>query len=247
MSTIQGNLASVGKDLETAQKRAEKVKSGKSATKVANATADVNAANQQWESQAPYVFERLQALDENRVNHLRDVLTQLQTHELDHLEKSRVAAETCLNTLLNVDTTQEISTFVARSSGIRPRSAARQHSRTATNNTLSPPPPARPQDDGASEMSSISAGAPRSVPSPGQLDSHLEQCRLTIKQFKNSDVHHLEDLSGLELLWVDDVKIQSPWIVHRRPKSGRVGLLIHLEEGQVRRTCRQSHRRKLLS
>lgn len=176
MSTIQGNLASVGKDLENAQRRVEKIKSGRSsATKVANATADVDAASQQWESQAPYVFERLQALDENRVNHLRDVLTQLQTHELDHLEKSRVAAESCLNTLLNVDTTDEISTFVARSSGgtspgVRPRSA-RQHSRTATNNTLSPPSTTRPQDDVASEISSISAGAPRSGPSPGQLGS----------------------------------------------------------------------------
>lgn len=169
MSTIQGNLASVGKDLETAQKRVEKVKSGKSSsTKVANATADVDAASQQWESQSPYVFERLQTLDENRVNHLRDVLTQLQTHELDQLEKSRVSAESCLNALLNVDTTDEISAFVARSSGGRPRSA-RQHSRAATNNTLSPPPPVRPHDDGASEISSISAGAPRSGPSPGQL------------------------------------------------------------------------------
>ncbi|MCJ1461765.1 hypothetical protein MMC07_000364 [Pseudocyphellaria aurata] len=166
MSTIQGNLASVAKDLETAQRRAEKIKSGKSsATKIANATADVNAANQMWESQAPYVFERLQALDENRVNHLRDVLTQLQTHELDQLEKSRVAAENCLNTLLNVDTADEISAFIAKSSGSRPQSA-RQHSRTATNSRLSPPHPTRPQDDGASEISSISAEPPRPGPSP---------------------------------------------------------------------------------
>ena len=171
MSTIQGNLASMGKDLETAQKRVEKIKSGRSsAAKVANAKGDVDTANQQWESQAPYVFEQLQALDENRVNHLRDVLTQLQTHELDQLEKSRVAAESCLNALLNVDTTDEISNFVARSSGVRPRSA-RQHSRTATTNTLSPPPPIRQQDDGASEISSISAGVPRAGPSLGQLGS----------------------------------------------------------------------------
>lgn len=170
MSTIQGNLASIGKDFEAAQKRAEKIKSGKSSTtKIANATSDVEAANQQWESQAPYVYERLQALDETRVNHLRDVLTQLQTHELDQLEKNRVAAESCLNALLNVDTTDEISTFVAKSTG-RPRSA-RRHSRNATNNTLSPPPPLRLQDDGASEISNISAGPPRPEPSPGQSAS----------------------------------------------------------------------------
>lgn len=175
MSTIQGNLASVGKDLEIAQKRIEKVKGGKSsATKVSNATSDVQNAAQQWESQAPYVFERLQALDENRVNHLRDVLTQFQTHEIDQVEKTRIAAEGCLNALLNVDTADEISTFAARMSGARPSLASRQKSRSATNNSLVPPPPIRSHDDGASERSFVSGGAPRSGPIPGLLRSFLQ-------------------------------------------------------------------------
>ena len=118
VSTIQGNLAAVAKDVDGAHKRAAKLSTGKSsANKVANATSDVEAANQQWESQAPYVFEQLQALDEGRVNHLRDVLTQLETHEVDLVERNRITAETCLNVLLNVDTSDEISTFVARISG----------------------------------------------------------------------------------------------------------------------------------
>lgn len=168
MVTIQGNLATVGKDLESAQRKVEKIKGGKSsANKVANATSDVENASQQWESQAPYVFERLQAVDENRVNHLRDALTQLQTHEIDLIEKTRIAAEGCLNALLSVDTSDEISTFVARASAGRPTIATRQKSRTATPSMLAPPLPARPQDDGASEVSSVSPGALRSGLSPG--------------------------------------------------------------------------------
>lgn len=115
MSTIQGNLAAVAKEVESANKKASRLNVGKTSTnKMANATSDVEAANQQWESQAPYVFEQLQALDESRVNHLRDVLTQLETHEVDQVERNRVTAESCLNALLNIETKDEISTFVAR-------------------------------------------------------------------------------------------------------------------------------------
>lgn len=164
MTTIQGNLASLCRDLETTQKKVEKTKSGKPWTsKTANATNDVEHALQQWQSQAPYVFERLQALDENRVNHLRDVLTQLQTHELDQIEKCRIAAEICLNALLNVDTTDEISTFVARYSGGVPSLIPRQRGpMTADKAPQNPPLMVASPDDGASEISSVSVGALRS-------------------------------------------------------------------------------------
>lgn len=150
VSTIQGNLAAVAKEVDGAHKRAAKLSTGKSsANKVANATSDVEAANQQWESQAPYVFEQLQALDEGRVNHLRDVLTQLETHEVDLVERNRITAETCLNALLNVDTSDEISTFVARISGgtggepsIPPRIGGRDMAGSSTDGppTLLQPP-----------------------------------------------------------------------------------------------------------
>ena len=169
MNTIQGNLASVGKDLEVAQKKAEKVKGGKSSTKMANATSDVEMAHQQWESQAPYVFERLQALDETRVNFLRDVLTQLQTHEIDQVEKNRTNAETCLNVLLNVTTADEISNFVAKVSGRRESTSPRLKSRSTTSNVLRPVTPSRAQDDGRSEMSTVSAL--RSASSPCELEA----------------------------------------------------------------------------
>ena len=133
ISTIQGNLAAVAKELDGAQKRAQKLAVGKSSTsKVANATSDVDAANQSWESQAPYVFEQLQALDESRVNHLRDVLTQLETHEVDLVERNRITAESCLNALLNVNTAEEISTFVAQNAGVDSSVRQRVANRSAT-------------------------------------------------------------------------------------------------------------------
>ena len=158
MSTIQGNLAAVSREVETTQKRADKVKGGKSgANKVANASSDFENAHQQWETQAPYVFEQLQALDESRVNHLRDVLTQLETHEVDRIERNRIGAETCLNMILNLNAADEISAFVAHSSSGAP---VRQTSRIASGNTLVASP-SRAGDDGASEKSASSGGALR--------------------------------------------------------------------------------------
>ena len=147
MSTIQGNLAALARDVESAEKKTDKLKSGKSSgkalsNKVATATSDYELAVQQWESQAPYVYEQLQALDEGRVNHLRDVLTQLQTHELDSVTKSRASAETCLNLLLSVNTSDEISAFVAISCSGRPtiHPRAKSQSRSASGNALAVPP-----------------------------------------------------------------------------------------------------------
>ena len=162
MSTIQGNLVAVSRELETSQKRADKLRGGKSgANKVANASSDFENANQQWLTQAPYVFEQLQALDESRVNHLRDVLTQLETHEVDRIERNRIAAETCLNVILNLNTADEISAFVARSSSSAPTIPTRLTSRITSGNTLGLPPPSRGGDDGASERSASSGGALR--------------------------------------------------------------------------------------
>ncbi len=161
MTTIQGNLAAVSREVETTQKRADRIKGGKSVSnKVANASSDFESANQQWETQAPYVFEQLQALDESRVNHLRDVLTQLETHEVDRIERNRIAAETCLNVILNLNTADEVSAFVARSSSGAPVVPMRQTSRTPVGNTLVAPP-SRGGDDGASERSTSSGGALR--------------------------------------------------------------------------------------
>lgn len=157
MSTIQGNLASMAKDIDNAQKKNEKLqgKGSRSTTgKMANASSDLENAQQQWDSQAPYVFETLQSVDETRLNHLRDVLTQYQTHEVDQVEKNRVNAESSLNVLLNVDTADEIRTFALRVlSGKSPRE--RQPSRPTP---LSPSvsSPSVPQADDRSSQRSDS-------------------------------------------------------------------------------------------
>ena len=168
ISTIQGNLASVARDVDTARKRADKTLGGKtSQNKIDNATSDFNVANQQWDSQAPYVFEQLQALDENRVNHLRDVLTQFQTHEVDLVERNRVSAESCLNAILNVNTGDEISTFVAKTSqGAPVAPPPRPKSRSASNQALSVRQRAGSTDDRASAVSGTSAAATRAETIP---------------------------------------------------------------------------------
>lgn len=157
MTTIQGNLGAVAKELDAAQKRVDKIKGGKGHAKnIGDATSGAEAINREWQSQAPYVFEQLQALDESRINHLRDVLTQLQTHEVDQVERNRISAESCLNALLSVDTKEEISAFVARTSAEAPTAQPPSRSRIASGNTLATPVPSRTQDDRASEISATS-------------------------------------------------------------------------------------------
>lgn len=78
----------MAKTQEDAQEKADKLnrKGGKAnAQKVETANSRLQDANQQWDTQSPFVFETLQALDENRLNHLRDVLTQYETLESDQL------------------------------------------------------------------------------------------------------------------------------------------------------------------
>ncbi|CAP92332.1 Pc13g12630 [Penicillium rubens Wisconsin 54-1255] len=121
MPGIQSDLAGLAKNVETAQKKVDKAraKGAKGADKLASEIANAEEVHQQWDSRAPFVYEQLQAVDETRLNHLRDVLTQLETHEVDQVERGRQAAESCLNVLLNVETADEIKTFAARMAGTR--------------------------------------------------------------------------------------------------------------------------------
>lgn len=165
----QNNLASIAKELSAAQKKAEKARGGK---KEGGASSGVDDASRQWESQAPVVFEQLQAVDERRVNHLRDVLTQLQTHEADQVERQRATAESCLNTLLNLETADEIKTFAekiksGRSSLYRSSVAADRPATAGVNAPPMPPPPR--QSDMARRLSSTSGpdrSAAASDPTP---------------------------------------------------------------------------------
>ncbi|KIX04185.1 uncharacterized protein Z518_07739 [Rhinocladiella mackenziei CBS 650.93] len=168
LASTQGNLNSIAKELASAQKKA--AKGGRKADTASTAAED---ASRQWESQAPYVFEQLQALDETRINHLRDVLTQFQTHEVDSIEKSRLSAESCLNALLNLETADEIKTFAARTSGgpstaLRRRSSAAASARPSSPQIRAPPtpPPPRHTEDRQSQRTNSFAGRDRLAPLP---------------------------------------------------------------------------------
>lgn len=162
INTISANLQSMAKELDDAQNQSDKLtrKGGKAnAHKVDQATSRLEAAQQQWESQAPFIFESLQALDEQRINHLRDALTQLVTHEVDQAARTQASAENVLNTLLEVKTDQEIKNFARKTTGGRPKiekrtTSTRQGSVTpAATPSLAPPSMSGRDDDGASEHS----------------------------------------------------------------------------------------------
>ncbi|KAF4168989.1 hypothetical protein CNMCM6936_000400 [Aspergillus lentulus] len=167
MPGIQSDLAALAKSFEANQKKVEKAreKGPKGAEKLAAAISAAEEIREQWDSRAPFVFEQLQAADEGRVNHLRDALTQLQTHESDQVERCRQAAESCLNVLLNVETADEIKTFAAKINGGRPVAPRRQESIPSGGAGAPLAPPPRIQDDAASQRSENS-GPVRTPPAP---------------------------------------------------------------------------------
>ena len=149
MTTTQGNLASMARELDSAREKSDKLtrKGGKASThKVEAATSQFHDAKQQWDSQAPFIFETLQALDEKRLNHLRDVLTQYQTHEADQIERNRAVIEDTLAALLEIDTAQEIRNWSQpnasekAASARRARATSNAGSNAAPASTLRPPP-----------------------------------------------------------------------------------------------------------
>ncbi|KAI9710545.1 MAG: hypothetical protein M1820_002681 [Bogoriella megaspora] len=163
LSTIQGNLTSMAKEVENAQKKSDKLNAQgqkASAAKVANAAQEVDSARSSWHSQAPFVFEKLQQVDESRLNHLRDVLTQFQTHEVDHVERIRQSTESCLNGILSIETADEIKTWALRATRGLPR-MERRYSRPTTGGSLVPtasnipPVPRLPSDAVAPTLSNI--------------------------------------------------------------------------------------------
>lgn len=114
MSTVQGNLQALANDVDKAQQKTEKLRGKGEGSKIASATSELDSARSHWISQAPYHFGNLQSLDEARIGILRDALTQYQTHEMDQIERDRVAGEQCLNVLLNVETADEIKNFASK-------------------------------------------------------------------------------------------------------------------------------------
>lgn len=166
MTTIQGNLAAMARELEDAQDRSDKLskKGGKaSAQKVDVAQSRLQTATNSWDAQSPFIFETLQTLDERRVNHLRDVLTQYQTLEMDNINRNQRSVESTLGLLLEIETAQEIQNWSqAAGTGGKPmierRTTTRQSSiagsTSAGNASMpAPPTPASTHTDDQSEHS----------------------------------------------------------------------------------------------
>ncbi|KAJ4251995.1 Suppressor of Profilin deletion [Fusarium torreyae] len=184
MNTMSNNLTTMAKDLEESQHLVDKLtkKGGRANTsKVDAASSRLESATGQWESQAPFIFESLQALDESRVNNLRDLLTQYQTHESDSSQRVQENAMETLALMLEIDTEKEIQSFVHKATAgkakLPTRASTRQSSYAGT--TPSTPTPAPPstadstnlpttsgQASPAPTPAPVSAPAPAPVPAP---------------------------------------------------------------------------------
>lgn len=178
MGNMSGNLSAIAKEVHNAQKKAQKL-DAKGGNRAEDARTNVDDATAQWESQAPFVFEQLQALDESRINHLRDVLTQFQTHELDQIERSRASAETCLNALLNVETADEIKTFALKAKGQAAAAPSARQDSIPGSSALRPsgsvpPTPPPPRNANLEHRNSSLTGQDRVAPRKSYLsDVHI--------------------------------------------------------------------------
>ncbi|KAI0478863.1 Muniscin C-terminal mu homology domain-containing protein [Xylariaceae sp. FL0804] len=177
MQTIQSNLQNMAKELKEAQDKSDKLntKGGKaSAQKVDLAAGKLESATNQWESQAPFIFETLQALDESRLNQLRDCLIQYGTYEGEQAQRQRTGAESVLNQLLDYNTASEIQHFVEKATSGRPKlekraTTTRQSSSVSgPSSSLAPPSINAPADDDRSEKS-----GPKEAPMENKLRSRI--------------------------------------------------------------------------
>jgi predicted nucleic acid-binding Zn-ribbon protein len=170
MTNIANNLATMARELDDARSQSDKLtkKGGKASTqKVDLASSKLESATQQWESQSPFIFETLQVLDESRINSLRDLLTQLETHESDRAQRSTDIAVETLAQMLEISTEREVQSFVqkvtAGKSSLPPsRTATRrstthmsQNSASGTSAPSTPNPSQPPPEDDVSEHNSL--------------------------------------------------------------------------------------------
>ena len=176
MRIMETNLGAVAKSIDAAEERSEKLrKRGQKAKaqQVAEAASAVTNAVAEWESQAPFVFEKLQAADETRCNNLRDALVQLQTFELDQAQSTMSMAEANITVMLDINTSDEIRGFANKATFGRQK-IERQQSRTGTiNHGTQPSTPSIVTDDSISVQSTGSGGAPSGGGTLSTCRSHV--------------------------------------------------------------------------
>lgn len=155
------NMASLATTAATAQRDSDKLtaKGGKAnASKLESANSKLQNAHQQWDAQAPFIMETFQMLDEARLNHLRELLTQYQTHELQALTDRRRSIEKAMNALLEVDTAQEIKNWAQAMTVGKPitERRARQLSMNPSIGSVASPDSPAPTSSHGDDMSSHS-------------------------------------------------------------------------------------------
>ena len=189
IQNIQGNLHNMARELEDAREKSEKLskKGAKASTqKVELAASRLDSAIQQWESQAPFIFESLQALDETRMNQVRDALTQYGTYAGEHAQQLQADAEGVLNGLLDYQTSSEIHHFVSKTTGGRPKIEKRTPAASAASAAFTAPPARQSSSTGgastnAAQTPSLNALTPttedarseHSVPTENKLRSRI--------------------------------------------------------------------------
>jgi len=164
-SKVVHNIQKTAKEVDEAQKRADKLqeKGDKApADKVAVAASEVEKAMGGWNSEAPLVFESLQEVDEARWDHFKNSLIQLETYASDMSNSNATAITECLNSLLEVQTADEIQQYTIRAPTAIPQTTARERrmSQAAPSNfsaftSLAPPVPAVPEDMRSQRSASI--------------------------------------------------------------------------------------------
>jgi hypothetical protein len=176
MGNISGNLAATAREIDSAQRKVGKLKDKgpkAKASAMGDAIEEVEKAELSWDSSAPYVFEQLQAIDESRLNHLRDVLTQFQTHEMDQVERSKTTVEETLMAMLNIETADEIQTWALRMRSGEMPAPARKISNAATGtpsrSLAAPLPPVPTTPNQADDNRSQTSGSVKEKPSSNPL------------------------------------------------------------------------------
>ncbi|KAG6039400.1 hypothetical protein E4U41_002706 [Claviceps citrina] len=181
MHEMSSNLSALAKKIEKPGKR------------------DNRTVNQQeWESTAPYIFEKLQEVDESRVNHLRDILTLYQTHEADQAERARGIAGQTLALVIEVKTEEEIRDFASSTvAGFPPpptRGSTRRSSTVTRTPSVDQPPPTANTDP----MNSNTSHPPATMGPDSQQSQHEDDVndQLAIEQPKESKLRRLGTLFG---------------------------------------------------
>ncbi|OLL22803.1 Cytoskeletal protein syp1 [Neolecta irregularis DAH-3] len=117
MRHVESNIASLAKYVELAEGKVEKVKKkGKALpTKVEQVLESMSIVRGQWETEAPFVFERFQAIDERRLEFIKDIYHKYENLEIEQAKRKTEISDGVLLDIGNLSVKSEIDNYVQRS------------------------------------------------------------------------------------------------------------------------------------